>query len=40
MTGILDTLAEVLIRNGLVTAFAFVGLTVWISYFISGKLTK
>ncbi|MCJ7627889.1 MAG: malonate transporter subunit MadM [Longimicrobiales bacterium] len=39
MTGILDTLADVLIRNGLVTAFAFVGLTVWISYFISGKLT-
>jgi malonate transporter MadM subunit len=40
MTGILDTLAGVLIRNGLVTAFAFVGLTVWISYFISGRLTK
>ncbi|MFH1765438.1 MAG: malonate transporter subunit MadM, partial [Gemmatimonadota bacterium] len=39
MTGILDTLAEVLIRNGLVTAFTFVGLTVWISYFISGRLT-
>ena len=39
MTGILDTLAGVLIRNGLVTAFAFVGLTVWISYAISGRLT-
>lgn len=40
MTGILDTLAEVLIRNGLVTAFAFVGVTVWISYLISGRLTR
>jgi len=40
MTGIFDTLASVLARNGLVTAFAFVGLTVWISYFISGRLTR
>jgi malonate transporter MadM subunit len=40
MTGILDTLAGVLIRNGLVTAFAFVGVTVWISYLISGRLTR
>ena len=40
MTDLLETLAGVLSRNGLVTAFAFVGLTVWGSYFISGKLTK
>jgi malonate transporter MadM subunit len=36
----LDVLAEVFVRNGLVTAFAFVGLTVWISYLISGKITR
>jgi len=40
MTNPLDLLANVLIRNGLVTAFAFVGITVWVSYLISGKLTK
>jgi len=40
MTNPLDLLADVLIRNGLVTAFAFVGITVWVSYLISGKLTK
>jgi malonate transporter MadM subunit len=39
MTDIIDLLAEVLIRNGLVTAFAFVGVVVWFSYFISGRLT-
>ena len=39
MTNPLDLLADVLIRNGLITAFAFVGLTVWVSYLISGKLT-
>jgi malonate transporter MadM subunit len=40
MTGILDTLAQVLARNGLVTAFAFVGITVWGSYLISHRLTR
>jgi malonate transporter MadM subunit len=40
MTGIMDTLFQVFIRNGLVTAFAFVGLLVWISYVISGTVTK
>lgn len=40
MTGILDTLAQVMARNGLVTAFAFVGVTVWVSYLISHRLTK
>lgn len=40
MTGPLDILFQVFIRNGLVTAFAFVGLLVWISYLISGKLTR
>lgn len=40
MTGALDTLFQVFIKNGLVTAFAFVGLLVWISYLISGRMTK
>ena len=40
MTNPLDLLADVLIRNGLVTAFAFVGITVWLSYFVSDKLTR
>ena len=39
MTDLLDVLARVLIGNGLVTAFLFVGIVVWISYFVSGKLT-
>lgn len=40
MTSVLDLLSGVLIRNGLVTAFAFVGITVWASYLISGRLTR
>jgi malonate transporter MadM subunit len=32
-------LEDVLIRNGLVTAFAFVGLVVWLSYALSDRLT-
>ena len=36
---ILETLAQVLARNGLVTAFAFVGLVVWLSYLFSDKVT-
>jgi malonate transporter MadM subunit len=40
MTSSWDLLSDVLIRNGLVTAFAFVGITVWASYRISGAVTK
>jgi malonate transporter MadM subunit len=40
MSTVIDLLAQVLIRNGLITAFAFVGLTVWLSYFISNRLTR
>ena len=40
MTGALELLNEVLVRNGLVTAFTFVGVTVWLSYLISDKLTR
>ncbi len=37
---LIDTLIEVLIKNGLVTAFAFVGLLVWVSYLLSARLTR
>ena len=40
MTNPLGLLSDVLIRNGLITAFATVGITVWVSYLISGKLTR
>jgi len=40
MTNPLELLSDVLIRNGLITAFAFVGITVWVSYLISGKFTR
>jgi malonate transporter MadM subunit len=40
MTNALDLLADVLVRNGLVTAFAFVGILVWLSYRISARLTE
>jgi malonate transporter MadM subunit len=35
----LDTLAAVLEANGLVTAFAFVGIVIWVSYLVSDRLT-
>jgi malonate transporter MadM subunit len=40
MTGLLDTFSGILARNGLITAFAFVGLLVWGSYLFSSKVTK
>jgi len=36
---IIDTLSGVLAENGLVTAFAFVGIVIWLSYLVSNKLT-
>jgi malonate transporter MadM subunit len=36
---ILDTLVNVLTTNGLVTAFAFTGLLMWLSYIASDRLT-
>ncbi len=39
MSGVLAIAGTVLAKNGLITAFAFVGLTVWFSYVVSGKLT-
>jgi len=37
---LLDTLTGVLAKNALITAFVFVGILVWLSYFLSGKLTR
>jgi len=37
---ILETLTAILSRNALLTAFAFVGVVVWLSYFLSRKLTN
>lgn len=39
MSAILEVLSEVLVANGLITAFLFVGVVVWISYVVSAKLT-
>lgn len=36
---VMETLTDVLVKNGLITAFAFVGLVVWLSYLVSDKLT-
>ena len=35
-----ETLSDVLTKNALITAFVFVGVVVWVSYFISAKLTR
>ena len=40
MTEALDLLDGVLIRNGLVTAFVFVGVLTWLSYLVSGRFTQ
>jgi len=37
---VLDALEAVLIKNGLITAFVFVGILVWLSYEISARLTR
>jgi malonate transporter MadM subunit len=37
---LLETLSGVLAGNGLVTAFAFVGLLTWLSYLASDRLTR
>jgi len=35
-----NLLVDVLAKNGLLTSFAVVGLTMWISYFLSARLTR
>ena len=37
---LLEIFESVFSRNGIITAFLFVGCMVWISYFLSEKLTK
>lgn len=37
---ILDSLIAVLSKNSLITAFLFVGVLVWVSYQLSGRLTR
>ncbi|MCH7475565.1 MAG: malonate transporter subunit MadM [Gemmatimonadetes bacterium] len=36
----LDLMAQVMSRYGLITAFAVVGITVWVSYQLSARLTR
>jgi malonate transporter MadM subunit len=40
MSGTWTLVSKVLAANGLMTAFAFVGITVWLSYVVSDKLTR
>ena len=40
MSQVLALMAAVMGRNGLVTAFVVVGLTVWVSYQLSARLTR
>lgn len=40
MVELLESLQNVLTKYSLVTAFAIVGVTVWISYFVSDRLTR
>ena len=40
MSQIIDLMAEVMSRYGLITAFAIVGITVWVSYRLSARLTR
>ena len=40
MTQVIDLMAQVMSRYGLITAFAIVGITVWVSYQLSGRLTR
>lgn len=37
---ILETLGEVLAKNGVIAAFVVVGILVWASYYLSDKLTR
>ena len=39
MSGAVEVLGEVLIANGLIAAFLFVGVVVWLSYVVSARLT-
>ena len=36
----MDIIETVFLRNSLVVAFAVIGVTIWISYFLADKLTN
>ena len=40
MTTVIDLMTQVMSRYGLITAFAIVGITVWVSYQLSARLTR
>ena len=40
MTTVIDLMAQVMSQYGLITAFAVVGITVWVSYQLSARLTR
>lgn len=40
MNNSLDLLVSTFAKNGLLTAFAVVGITIWLSYFLSDRLTR
>ena len=40
MQTFIDLCSRVFIKNGLITAFALVGIIIWLSYFLSNKLTN
>lgn len=40
MTELLESLQDVLSKYSLITAFAVIGVTVWLSYFVSDHLTR
>jgi malonate transporter MadM subunit len=40
MTTVIDLMGQVMSRYGLITAFAIVGITVWVSYQLSARLTR
>jgi hypothetical protein len=37
---IADTFEQVPTKNALITTFVFVGMPVWVSYLLSGKLSR
>ena len=36
----LELLESIFVKNGLITAFVFVGVVVWVSYFLSDKFSN
>ncbi|MDG2169114.1 MAG: malonate transporter subunit MadM [Opitutales bacterium] len=40
MNEVIDVVVQVLTKYSLITAFAVIGITVWVSYFLSDKLTR